>query len=333
MDPTHDIGKRAQGARPGLTRPMRSNPVQDLFSPEKDWVERFLAYLALEKRYSAYTSRNYGHAAVRFFTWMRKENDWRGEAAKINSRNVRDFVIESRRRLSVRTVHNYVSALRSLFQYLVKNHHVENNPFIGLSLPKLGKNLPKFLNQKQMLRLLEAPFLLRENKGFDPANASRDQLALEILYGGGLRVSELVSLNYGMIEMHRGIARVTGKGGKERLCPLGPRATECLRHHRDQYAEKNGHDDPVFTGRKGNRMRVREVQLLVKNYLNLAGLPMDLSPHKIRHSFATHMLDGGADLRLVQDLLGHASLSTTQIYTHVGIGRLKEAHKKAHPRS
>ena len=312
---------------------MRSNPVEDLPLPERDWVERFLGYLALEKRYSPYTSRNYSHAAVSFFTWMRKENDWHGEAAKISSRNVRDFVIESRRRLSPRTVHNHVSALRSLFQYLVKNHHVEKNPFAGLTLPKLGKSLPKYLTRKQMVQLLEAPLLLRQNKGIDPPEASRDQLALEILYGGGLRVSELVSLNFGMIETRRGIARVTGKGGKERLCPLGPRATECLRHHRDRYATKNGHDDPVFTGKKGNRMRVREVQLLVKKYLDLARLPMDLSPHKIRHSFATHMLDGGADLRLLQDLLGHASLSTTQIYTHVGIGRLKEAHKKAHPRS
>lgn len=312
---------------------MRSNPVEDLPLPERDWVERFLAYLALEKRYSPYTSRNYSHAAVRFFTWMRKENDWHGEAAKISSRNVRDFVIESRRRLSPRTVHNQVSALRSLFQYLVKNHHVEKNPFAGLTLPKLGKSLPKYLTRKQMVQLLEAPLLLLENEGIKPAEASRDQLALEILYGGGLRVSELVSLNFGMIETGRGIARVTGKGGKERLCPLGPRATKCLRHHRDQYTTKNGHDDPVFTGKKGNRMRVREVQLLVKKYLGLAGLPMDLTPHKIRHSFATHMLDGGADLRLLQDLLGHASLSTTQIYTHVGIGRLKEAHKKAHPRS
>ncbi len=315
---------------------MRSNPVENLPLPERDWVERFLAYLALEKRYSPYTSRNYSHAAVRFFTWMRKEkeNDWSGEAAKISSRNVRDFVIESRhRKLSDRTVHNHVSALRSLFHYLVKNHHVEKNPFTGLTLPKLGKSLPKYLTRKQMMHLLEAPLQLRINGRIDPAEASRDQLALEILYGGGLRVSELVSLNFGMIETGRGIARVMGKGGKERLCPLGPRATECLRNHRDLYATKNGYGDPVFTGKKGNRMRVREVQLLVKKYLDLARLPMDLSPHKIRHSFATHMLDGGADLRLLQDLLGHASVSTTQIYTHVGIGRLKEAHKKAHPRS
>lgn len=332
MDPPHDFARRPQSARPGLTRLMRADPVKELALPERDWVERFLDYLALEKRYSSYTTRNYCHAAVKFFTWFRREK-WSGEVEMIRQRNVRDYVIESRRGLSPRTVHNHVSALRSLFNYLVKNKRVSSNPFVGLTLPKLGKSLPKILTRNQILKLLEAPLLLQENGGIKPAEASRDQLVLEILYGGGLRVSELTGLNYGMVETSRGIARITGKGGKERLCPLGRRAIKCLLNHREQYAAAHGFDDPIFTGKKGNRMRVREVQIMVKNYLALAGLPMDLSPHKIRHSFATHMLDNGADLRLVQELLGHASLSTTQIYTHVGTGRLKEAHKKAHPRA
>ena len=260
---------------------------------------------------------------------------------KIEARAIRDFIIESRRNRSPRTVHNHVSALRSLFQYLIKIGEAAANPFKGLTLPKLPKSLPRILNRNQMVKFLDAPLLQLEKKGADlsevsdsvKTEAARDQLILEILYGGGLRVSELVGLNYGMIETRRGIAKVIGKGGKERLCPLGKRAIDCFRLYRDKYAAARGYEDPVFTGKKGNRMRVREVQLMVKKYLSLAKLPNDLSPHKIRHSFATHMLDNGADLRFVQELLGHASLSTTQIYTHVGIGRLKEAHKKAHPRA
>ncbi len=320
---------------------MGRNQAKDLPLPERDWVERFLGYLTLEKRCSPYTTRNYEHAAVNFFTWIRRQEKWMGDVEGISGRLVRDFIIDSKRKVSTRTVHNHVSALRSLFQYLMKIEVATSNPFKGLTLPKLPKSLPRILTRKQMVQFLEAPLLPLKKEGIDlpeipksvKAEAARDSLILEILYGGGLRVSELVGLNFGMIETRRGIAKVLGKGGKERLCPLGKRAIDCLREYRDEHATARGFDDPIFTGKKGNRMRAREVQLMVKKYLEIAKLPMDLSPHKIRHSFATHMLDNGADLRLVQELLGHASLSTTQIYTHVGIGRLKEAHKKAHPRA
>ena len=173
---------------------------------------------------------------------------------------------------------------------------------------------------------------LLENKSLLPFQAWRDRLILEILYGGGLRISELVGLNYGMIDFSSGVARILGKGQKERLCPLGKVAINCLNQFRAEFASQTSYDDPVVVNDQLKRISARFVQLMIKKYLKLADLPLDMSPHKIRHSYATHLLNNGADLRLVQELLGHASLSTTQIYTHVDLARLKAAHRIAHPR-
>ena len=156
---------------------------------------------------------------------------------------------------------------------------------------------------------------------------------MELLYGAGLRVSELTGLDYGAIDLDGGVARVLGKGRKERLCPLGRVATALLKKFRDDHAPQAGPKSPVLVTARGERLPVRQVQLLLKRYLALAELPMDLSPHKLRHSYATHLLNAGADLRLVQELLGHAQLATTQIYTHVSVARLKEIYAKAHPRA
>jgi integrase/recombinase XerC len=156
---------------------------------------------------------------------------------------------------------------------------------------------------------------------------------MELLYGAGLRVSELVGLNHGAVDLGEGVARVTGKGRKQRLCPLGRVACAVLARFRDQFTPGAGPGDPVLCNPGGGRMTVRSVQLLVKRHLALAGLPLDLTPHKLRHSFATHLLNAGADLRIVQELLGHAQLVTTQVYTHVSISRLKDVYNKAHPRA
>ena len=202
-----------------------------------------------------------------------------------------------------------------------------------MSLPKLNKPLPKFLTEKQMGQLLAGPMNLLENDSLEPWLAWRDRLVLELLYGAGIRVSELAGLNYGDVDFRRGVARIRGKGNKERLCPLGKIAMLVLQKFRQEFSTSSGYEDPVVLGNKKLRIRVRQVQLMVKQYLALADLPLDLTPHKIRHSFATHLLNHGADLRLVQDLLGHSSLSSTQVYTHVTLGRLKDAHRKAHPRA
>jgi integrase/recombinase XerC len=295
-------------------------------------LERYIDFISLERRLSAYTARNYRHAIMEFYAWLRKERSWHGEFTEIDGRAVRDYLIESQRIRSRRTVHNHVSALRSFFRFLLRRNDVSYNPFNDLILPKLGKPLPKYLTETQMRQLLDGPMLLLENESIEPFEAWRDRLVMELLYGGGFRVSELVSLNHGMIDLKRGIARVRGKGGRDRICPIGKVASACLEKFRREFAVGTGFDDPLLVDQDHRRLNVRRVQLLLKKHLALAELPMDMSPHKIRHSYATHLLDNGADLRMVQDLLGHSSLSTTQIYTHVGVARLKDAHRKAHPR-
>ena len=200
-------------------------------------------------------------------------------------------------------------------------------------MPKLERRLPKFLTEEQMVRLLAGPARLLENGGIAAFTACRDRLVMELLYGGGLRVSELTALNYGQIDLEAGVARVMGKGRKERLCPLGRVAVALLVKFKLEFALSSELSAPVVVNVRHQRLPVRQVQLLLKRYLVLAELPIDLTPHKLRHSYATHLLNAGADLRLVQELLGHAQLATTQVYTHVSVARLKEIYSKAHPRA
>lgn len=304
---------------------------------EEAWLERwlppFLDHLESERRLSQYTVRNYRGAVESFAGWLGKEAGlacWN----RLSRRQVRGFLIEAQHRFSRRTLHNHVSALRAFFRYWMKRKEVGANPFTGVALPKLDRPLPKFLTEKQVRQLLDGPMRLLENEAISPFQAWRDRLMMELLYGAGLRVSELVALNYGSVDRENGVARVLGKGKKERLCPLGNVAVACLRKFEAEFATQTGYADPVLPAADGKkRLYPRQVQLLLKRYLTLADLPMDISPHKIRHSYATHLLNNGADLRLVQELLGHANLSTTQIYTHVSVGRLQEIYRKAHPRA
>ena len=308
-------------------------PAADDATGLASWLAPFLDFLAKERRYSRKTVRNYGQAVEDFHRWAASAGRWRGGPADLTTRDLRDFVIESQRRFGRRTLHNHASGLRSFFRFWVRRGRLARDPLAGVPLPKLQKTLPKFLTEAQTAALLAAPVRLLEEKAIDPFLAWRDRLALELLYGGGLRVSELTGLNHGAIDHASGAARVLGKGGKERVCPLGAVAMAVLRKFRDDFGVAAGPTDPVLVNPGGDRMTDRAVQLLVKKYLALAGLPMDLTPHKLRHSFATHLLNSGADLRAVQELLGHASLSSTQVYTHTSIARLKEIHARAHPRA
>ena len=311
-----------------------SNPARFKLPPEvlAAWWLPFADHLAHERRYSAYTLRNYFQAFEDFSAWLTGA----GLAAKgfdeLGPREVRDFVIEAQRRFGRRTLHNHVSGLRAFFKFWLKREKVRRNPFLGVPLPKLERRLPKFLTEEQMTLLLNGPQRLLANGSIDAFTACRDRLVMELLYGGGLRVSELVGLNYGAIDFDSGVARVLGKGRKERLCPLGSVATALLAWFRAEFARTTLPHSPVVIDRHHRRLPVRQVQLLLKRYLALAELPMDLTPHKLRHSYATHLLNAGADLRLVQELLGHAQLATTQVYTHVSVARLKEIHARAHPR-
>ncbi len=293
---------------------------------------RFLAWLELERRLSPNTVRNYRQAIEAFHRFLARDG-WAGDPDAVEPRTARSFAIESQRSLSRRSLHLRISGLRSFFNYLRKHKIARNNPFTGLSLPKLSKPLPRFLTQEQTSLLMEAP--ARLTQGDEPAQRfarTRDRVMLEVLYGGGLRVSELSGMRWRDIDWREGAVRVLGKGRKERICPLGDTAVRALREYREAHARNPGEAGNVLLKDSHAPATPRWVQLRLKSCLAAVGLPMDLTPHKLRHSCATHLLDEGADLRSVQSLLGHSSLSTTQIYTHVSVARLKEVHKQAHPR-
>ncbi|WP_246455913.1 tyrosine-type recombinase/integrase [Ruficoccus amylovorans] len=308
---------------------MSDEPDSPPLPPE---AEAFLRHLAEQKRYSARTVRNYRQALERFTAWLRGQPGSL-HPLMVSSRHVRRYLMELQTVYERRTSNLHLSALRSFYRYQLRLGKIEASPLAGISGPKLEKKLPKFLTEKQIALLLAGPKRLLENEAIEPFTALRDRLVMELLYGGGFRVSELSDLNYGTFDEQSGVARIRGKGGKERLCPVGEVALECLKMFRAQFARHSGPQDPVLITEQGRRLSVRRIQLMLKRYLDLADLPHDLTPHKIRHSYATHLLDNGADLRLVQELLGHASLSTTQIYTHVSVARLKDMHRRAHPRA
>lgn len=298
-----------------------------------EWWAPFEAYLAKERRYSRYTVRNYRQAFEDFYRWAVGSQLWERGLDVLSSRDVRDFVIEGQRRFDRRTLHNHVSGLRAWAKYWRQRGKLPTNPFVGVPLPKLERRLPTFLTEAQVVRLLEAPLRLLENENIDAFTAWRDRLVMELIYGGGLRISEVVGLDYGHIDFASGVARVLGKGGKERVCPLGAVALAVLKKWRSEFAVTTTPSAPVVVTSRHERLSPRVIQAGLKRYLALADLPAEVTPHKLRHSYATHLLNAGADLRLVQELLGHAQLQTTQIYTHVSMARLQQIYAQAHPRA
>jgi integrase/recombinase XerC len=297
------------------------------------WLTPFLDHLAKERRYSRYTVRNYRQAFEDFWRWLNRSGLADRGLDRLEAREIRDFVIEGQRRYGRRTLHNHVSGLRAFWKFWLQRGRLRRNPLVGVPLPKLARPLPKFLTEKQMIDLLAGPQRLLENQSVDGFTAWRDRLVIELLYGGGLRISELTGLNYSQVDFETGVARVLGKGRKERLCPLGRMALAVLQKWRGEFARDTSPGAPVIINSRHERLPVRQVQLLLKRYLALAGLPMDMTPHKLRHSYATHLLNAGADLRLVQELLGHVNLATTQVYTHVSVAHLKKIYEQAHPRA
>jgi len=268
-------------------------------------------------------------------------NDWQ----KVDVDAARRFVMALHEAGdSKRSMQRKISAMRSFFRYLVQQGVVAANPFLKLSPIKADKPLPTVMNIPEIERLLQAipaywSEALAQKLAKTPESAElgrwRDAAMTEVIYSGGMRISEATTLNLGDLDLAQGIALVRGKGKKERLCAIGNPAQQALLQYfkvRKLYAGR-GKDDPVFINHFGERITPRSYQRNLKNYLTRAGLPVDLTPHKLRHSFATHLLDAGADLRSVQEMLGHESLSTTQIYTHVSAERMKNVYKKAHPRA
>ncbi len=313
-------------------------------------VAGFLQYLDAERNASEHTVYNYliditqyalgvwGEEAKPPYAW--------GEADRFTARR---FMVQLQKAgLAPASAGRKLSSLRSFYKHLVRESHVRLNPFAGLILPRKGKRLPKVLAPAEMERVLAAPAEWAKTVA-SPAGAiqklfhhyavARDEAILEVLYSTGMRVGELVALSDSSLDIYTGTVKVAGKGKKERLCLLGRPAQKSLQQAlaaRDEYRavlNQRGSAPTLFVNRFGKRLTARSVERLLKKYLLHADVPLAYSPHTLRHSFATHMLDAGADLRSVQELLGHASLSTTQIYTHISVERLKAVYEEAHPRA
>lgn len=294
-------------------------------------VRDFLARSREGRRLSPRTCENYARSLRLFAAWLRRHAGWPGDWTALGSRQLRDYVIELQRTHARPSVHNRVSAIRAFLADLRERGAIRSSPAAGLALPKLPRRLPKLFTEDQASALLDEP----EGKASSretPLTRAADRAALELLYGGGLRVSELCALRVGDLDLGTGLARVTGKGGKERVVPVGEAAVAAARDYLG-LRRGAGRDEPLLLGRRGGPAGPRALQRLLKERLRAAGLPMDLSPHKLRHACATHLLANGADLRHVQEQLGHASLSTTQIYTHLTLSKLREVHRRAHPRA
>ncbi len=288
-------------------------------------VEDFLGFLATEKGASEHTVKNYG-IDLREFGKFIAEKDFKD----LTYLDIRSFLAFLKTRdYSKSSISRKLACLRSFFKYLVRENILTQNPAAGIATPKKEKKLPSFMNPDEITKLLEAPS--RNNW-----EEKRDKAILEMLYSSGLRVSELAGLNHDDLDFFQGLVRVRGKGKKERIVPVGQTALNVLRAYLDMKAPReaaNAIKKPLFISRIGSRLTDRSVRRMILKYVKRTGLGKEISPHTFRHSFATHMLDRGADLRSVQELLGHANLSTTQIYTHVTTQRLKDAYAAAHPRA
>jgi len=307
-----------------------------------DSIEQYLKYLGTERGASNYTHRNYRQALYEFAQWFLQENASSLEWAKLQRDHFRSYLrFLGRRQLKRAAIHLRFSALRSFYKFLIRRGYLLTSPIKGIILPKPEKRLPRFLTAQQTVALLEAPLaefksLGRPSPGEAHAVAClRDAACLETLYSCGLRISELCSLQAEDINWSQHLVKVRGKGNKERLAPIGEPALESIRRYWELLPSLPQGVEPVFRAKRESSRTLypRLMQLRLKRYLALAGLDQQLTPHKLRHSFATHMLDAGADLRSVQELLGHAHLVTTQIYTHLTTERLKKAYNAAHPRA
>lgn len=296
-------------------------------------LAEFLRSLSLEKNASDHTVKSYREDLTQVLEFFRtKYEGQKLTPAQITSRHLRAFTVWlSEQGYAKTTIARRIAAVRTWFKFLARNGAVNTNPADGLRAPRQDKKLPHFLSVDSLKALLEAP------PADDPLGL-RDRAILEILYSAGLRVSELTGLNLDDIDLDAGVATIRGKGKKERLAFFGPVSLKALKvwlqARSTLLAEKIvKKSEAVFLNKHGTRLTTRSVGRLTEKYLAQAGLDPRTSPHTLRHSFATHLLDRGADIRSVQELLGHSSLATTQIYTHVTTQRLKDSYDKAHPRA
>lgn len=300
-------------------------------APQHPWIREFLHYLSGEKNASPHTCRNYSKDLEQFEKFLKTSGlhlspGGEIEIEKVDRWTIRKYLSFLHRKNKKSSIARKISTLRSFFKFLVREQRVSLNPAKAVATPKREKTLPSTLTVDEAFRLVESP------KEDQQRESLRDRAILELLYSSGVRVSELVSLNLNGIDLELGIAKVMGKRRKERIVPVGSKAVEALKGYLETRGDLTG-EVPLFVNARGGRLTARSVGRLVKKYTTLSGIFRRISPHSLRHTFATHLLDSGADIREIQEMLGHASLSTTQRYTHLTMGRLMEVYDKAHPRS
>ena len=256
------------------------------------------------------------------------------EMGKVDRMAIRKYLSFLHRKIKKSSIARKLSTLRSFFKYLVREQLASSNPAKIVSTPKVEKPLPTTLTVDEVFRLIDSPENRSEKllSNAPRARKSRDRAILELLYSSGLRVGELVGLNLNHLDLDLGIVKVMGKGRKERIVPVGEKAVDALKAFLEERGVIRG-EAPLFLNPRGGRLTARSVGRLIKKYTRRSGIFRKVSPHSLRHTFATHLLDAGADIREIQEMLGHASLSTTQRYIHLSVGKLMEVYDKAHPRS
>ena len=296
-------------------------------APKEDrYVKAFLDSIDAERNLAPRTIANYQHALATFRA-CGNPPAWR----ECKPEDFRKFLFDLMKNETARaTVRLHFAALRTFYKFLVERHGLAENPLKEVQMPKAERSLPVVLSARQIDDLLAAPLQAKPTPKAPKWLPARDAAILELFYSAGLRLSELAGLNVADLDPYSESVRVLGKGRKERLCPVGTPALAAIARYRQEAGVENG---PLFISKLRKRLSTRNIAVMLEKYVLLAGLPRGITPHKLRHSFATHLLDHGADLRSVQSLLGHASLSTTQIYTHVSVERMKKVYEESHPRA
>jgi integrase/recombinase XerC len=290
------------------------------------WIERFEEHLQLERNLSPHTLAAYGRDLREFQAFLRAQKPGQGELlGQIDQILLRRYLALLHKKNSKTSIARKLAALRTFFRYLLREGVLETNPGELVGTPRREKSLPKTLS-------VDEAFALMEGGEGDDLLALRDRAIVETLYSCGLRVSELTGLDVRGLDLEQGLVRVSGKGRKERIVPVGSKACQALRDYLDARGNPP-QDAPLFLNHRGGRLTPRSVERNLKGQLLQGGVTKNATPHSLRHSFATHLLDGGADLRAIQELLGHASLSTTQKYTQVSVDQLLAVYDRAHPRN
>jgi len=295
------------------------------------YLSSFEDFLSSERNYSKHTLKAY-IADIKGFALVLKEmgiisaDNGDIDFANLDETPVRAYISKLYGKNKKASISRKLASVRTFFEFLIRNGTIKSNSAKLVPTPKGEKRLPTFLTVDEVVKLVETP-------GSDNAYESRDRAILELLYSCGLRVSELVGINLNDLDLDLMSVKVLGKGNKERLVPLGSKASFAIKTYLSQRLDLKPKDDYLFVNSRGGRLTTRSIDRIIKKYATISGIPKNISPHVLRHTFATHLLGGGADLRAIQEMLGHKSLSTTQRYTHTSIEKLMEIYDKTHPRA